>query len=142
MFERIAKNIKAIPKQLEGVALLSLKAHEKQVIDYITQIQLFEQGEDGQGFSLGDYAPFTIEIKKSKNQRFDHITLKDTGDFYRSYKLSAKGLITADPQKDDTNLVREFGADILTLSDEGMDVQIENYLLEDVQDFVRKEVTK
>jgi len=140
MFDRITKNINSAINGLEDEVLRSLKAHEKIVIDYITEIQLFEKGEDGEGFSLGDYTPFTIEIKKSKNQRFDHITLKDTGDFYKSYKLSSKGLITADPQKDDTNLVDEFGADILTLSDEGQDIMIELFLRDDLQAFLRKEI--
>lgn len=140
MFEDKIKRLKAIPAKLDKAVLASLKAHEKEVTNYITQIQLFEKGEDGQGLSLGDYTPFTIEIKKSKGQRTDHITLKDTGDFYKSYKLGIGGLVTANPQKDDTNLVTEFGADILVLSDEGQDVMIKLFVLEDTQNFIRSEL--
>lgn len=140
MFESRIKRIKAIPKKLDKAVLVSLKAHEKQVLDYITKIQLFEKGEDGQGISLGEYTPFTIEIKKAKGQRTDHITLRDTGTFYKSYKLTLGGLVTADAQKEDTNLVTEFGADILVLSDKGQDVMIKSFVREDLQNVVRKEI--
>ena len=98
------------------------------------------KGKDGQGESLGNYSPTTISIKQAKGQRTDHITLKDTGDFYSSYRLSLNGLVTANTQKEDTDLAVEFGKDILTLSDEGQDVMIQDFLLEDVQNFIRKEI--
>lgn len=62
--------------------------------------QLFAKGEDIFGVSLGDYSPFTIQLKVEKGQRTDHITLKDTGDFYetftvfpllKGFRLEAKG---------------------------------------------------
>ena len=49
--------------------------------------QLFEKGEDSLGVSLGDYSPFTKAIKAEKGQRLDHITLKDTGDFYETFDV-------------------------------------------------------
>ena len=140
MFESRIKKIRAITSKLDKAVLRSLKNHEKEVTDYITKIQLFEKGEDGQGLTLGDYTPFTIELKKSKGQKTSNITLKDTGDFYKSYKLGINGLITADAQKDDTNLVTEFGADILVLSDKGQDVMIKLFVLEDTQNFIRSEL--
>ena len=140
MFESRIKRIKAIPAKLNKAVLVSLKAHEKQVLDYITKIQLFEKGEDGQGISLGEYTPFTIEIKKAKGQRTDHITLRDKGTFHKSYKLTIDGLVTADAQKEDTNLVTEFGADILVLSDKGQDVMIKSFVREDLQNLLRKQI--
>lgn len=83
--------------------------------------QLFELGEDSKGRSLGNYAPSTVEYKFNEGQRFDHITLEDTGGFYKSFKvipLSDGFRIEADPLKDDTNLFREYGEDIVGLNKE------------------------
>ena len=55
---------------------------------------------------------FTIEEKKSKGQPTDRITLKDTGDFYKSWKITKTNtglLISINPIKDDTNLLEEWG---------------------------------
>jgi len=113
--------------------ILSDKGVQEFIIDLNTQGQLFEKGIDSLGVSLGDYAPTTIEGtvnfegKKEKGQRFDHITLNDTGEFYRSFKivLSDKSFrIVADGQKDDVNLLDEF-RDILGLTDENLQLVID-----------------
>ena len=62
---------------------------QDEIIRLNTEDQLYEEGIDSQGRSLGEYTPYTIEIKKSKGQRVDHITLKDTGAFYASFKVRA-----------------------------------------------------
>ncbi len=104
------------------------------IIDLNTTGQLFEEGIDSLGASLGDYAATTIEGtanfegKKDKGQRFDHITLNDTGDFYKSFAIKVqKGgfLIIADGQKEDTNLLEEYGKEILGLTDENLQIVID-----------------
>lgn len=91
--------------------------------------QLFEKGEDSLGDSLGEYAPSTIEGtasfegKISKGQRFDHITLKDTGDFYDTWVVIPflKGFrMKANPVKEDSNLFDDFGEDIVGLNEENL----------------------
>ena len=60
---------------------------EKETQDFLIDVlqdQLFTTGEDGKGLSLGDYSPVTIQIKRAKGQPTDRITLKDTGEFYKS----------------------------------------------------------
>lgn len=100
----------------------------KLIID-LNQEQLYEYGIDSNGNSLGEYTPYTKQLKQEKGQRIDHITLKDTGDFYNSFQLifnNSDGSIQiiADGQKEDTNLFREFGIDILGLTEENMDVVV------------------
>lgn len=100
---------------------------KENIVHYNTIDQLFNQGIDSDGNSLGQYSASTIEGtknylgKKQKGQRYDHITLKDTGAFYDSFKVvqTQDGLlIVADPEKDDTNLRDEFGNEIIGLTDE------------------------
>ena len=114
--------------------------------DAIKQDQLFEKGIDGLGRSLGSYAPSTIQYKTTlagrlgNSTRIDHITLKDTGAFYESIKvkLQRDGLkIESEPQKEDTNLLEQFGEEILFLTPENFDDFQKNFLLDDLRTSIR-----
>jgi len=92
-----------------------------EIIRLNTEEQLFRRGIDSDGKSLGTYSPFTVEIKKKKGQPTNRITLKDTGEFYDSFRVTANRVsitIDADPIKDDNNLFDDFGEEILGLTDE------------------------
>ena len=114
--------------------------------DAITEDQLYDQGIDGLGRSLGSYAPFTVQFKRTiasrlgRDTRIDHITLRDTGDFHKSIKvkLQRDGLkIESQPQKDDTNLIDEYGEAILFLTPENLDDFRNNFLLDDLRASIR-----
>lgn len=96
--------------------------------------QLYELGQDSKGRTLeslgGGYTPFTKEIKQSKGQPIDRVTLKDTGDFYMSFGVTpylGGFVIDADPQKDDNNLFERWGIDIIGLDDTNLQIIIEFY---------------
>lgn len=129
---------------------LSDKALQEEIIRMNTMDQLYELGIDSQGKALGSYSPATIEGtknflgKKQKGQRYDHITLNDSGKFYDSFKFKNEDMdfiITADTGKGsssmvrgfdansqsvktkkvhETDLVKEFGQDILGLTHENI----------------------
>jgi ketol-acid reductoisomerase len=107
------------------------------VLDLNRKNQLFDKGIDANGVRLvSDFAKFgrvyadrTIIEKEAKNQPTDRVTLKDSGDFYRSFKLELTGnsdfLITADTIKNDNNLMEVWGEAILGLTKENIDLVIE-----------------
>jgi hypothetical protein len=102
-------------------AILRDKEFQKFIISLNQNDQLFDEGIDSLGVSLGDYSDFTKVEKKRKGDRFDHITLLDTGKFYKSFNVTVKNggfEITADPVKDDSNLYDDFGKDIVGLTPE------------------------
>ena len=93
--------------------------------------QLYELGQDALGVSLGEYAPSTIEGtsnfegKKSKGQRYDHITLNDSGSFYDSFKVNPTNRgykITVNADKGDNDLIQDFGVEIVGLSKSNIDI--------------------
>jgi len=111
----------------EIVKILNSSKVRKKVI-YMQQQRLYETGKDSTGESLGSYSPFTVIIKQSKGQRTDHITLRDTGDFYKSMTFHATEtelVFDADAQKDDDNLFDDFGIDILGLTEKNKEKLIE-----------------
>ena len=108
--------------------------------------QLFELGEDSEGTKLsqigGDYSPFTVQEKQRKGQPTDRITLKDTGEFYRSFVvIPFKGgfRIEADTIKDDTDLEKEWGQNIIGLSPENIEI-IVNFYKDAIQEKVNQRI--
>lgn len=114
-----------------------MSEHDRLVIKLNTQNQLFDKGINSEGQTLasvgGSYSPLTVSIKQSKGQPTNRVTLKDTGEFYLSFRTTPfRGgfRIEADPIKDDTNLFDEWGANIVGLTKESLDILTEFYLIE------------
>jgi hypothetical protein len=59
---------------------------------------------------LPSYTPLTIEIKKEKGQPFDHVYLKDTGDFWNRIKMQIRGdkIVTDDSSPLTTKLEKKY----------------------------------
>ena len=98
---------------------------QAQIIDFNLE-QMYEGGIDSEGNSLGQYAQITVSYWKplarslGNDGRTDHITLKDTGEFYKSFriKLESDGFkITADTIKEDTDLAKIY-PDVIGLTKE------------------------
>lgn len=93
-----------------------------EIIRLNTEDQLEEEGIDAKGVSLGPYSEFTKAIKRSKGQRTDHVTLKDTGAFYNSFIVVVKDdgfeIIADDVSLYDRPLSDIYGIDILGLTED------------------------
>lgn len=75
----------------------------------------------------GPYSPYTVMLKKDKGQITDHVTLKDTGFFYRSFRThwlqTGEIQITADTIKEGgDDLITRWGKDIIGLDDYNLGV--------------------
>jgi hypothetical protein len=89
----------------------------------LNQEQLYEQGADSKGHQLEPYTFATMNIKRKKGQRYDRTTLKDTGKFYKSFRIVVQSdgfIIQADGQKEEMNLFDRYGIDILGLNEVNM----------------------
>ena len=93
-----SKEMKAAIKRLkalqDGIYEEIQDAFDKkqvEVIEYNTNKQLFKKGERSDGARLiPKYAESTKRIKRKKGQRISNVTLRDTGDFYKSIKVDAR----------------------------------------------------
>ena len=113
----------------------------KELIIELQQERLFERGTDSNGASLGNYSDYTVEIKREKGQRYDHITLRDTGEFYESFTVTVlkDGIVLdANPNKETTNLFSEYGIDILGLDEFSFNIVKDQILIEMYQYIVNK----
>lgn len=114
----IAKRVRDLDQNKIAFRVFEDKTLQAQVIDLNTQSQLYEKGIDAEGRSLGEYSLATIygtsnfAGKIEKGQRYDHITLNDTGEFYQSFRFVNQSdgfTITADSVKDGNDLEQVFG---------------------------------
>ncbi len=115
----------------------SIDAKVKREIIWMNTIdQLYRKGIDSEGRSFGDYSPYTVEYKIDEGQRFDHITLNDTGRFYNSFFVTIQTdgfTIDADDTTGyDEPLFKVWGVDVAGLTDENLaklrEMIIENYI--------------
>lgn len=98
---------------------------KEMIIEMNTNDQLYKRGIDAKGTELsdigGDYSFITKDIKSRKGDIYTHVTLKDTGDFYKSWRVTVMGqviFIEADTIKDGDDLRQRWGNDILGLTEE------------------------
>lgn len=109
-FNGLKKLISGIDKIQSGRFLFIDAANfdivKSQMID-LNQEQMEDFGVDSKGETLGEYSEYTKIIKQKKGQSTDHITLKDTEEFYNSMHVVFGGdsiFISADMIKPDTDL--------------------------------------
>jgi hypothetical protein len=89
----------------------------------LNQEQLYEQGADSKGNQLEPYTFATMNIKRKKGQVYNRTTLKDTGKFYKSFRIIVQSdgfIIQANGQKEEMNLFDRYGIDILGLNEVNM----------------------
>ena len=62
---------------------ISVEGATPEILRLITKVQLGNEGLgiDGDGNDLGEYAPFTVNVRQSFGLQTDHISLEFTGEF-------------------------------------------------------------
>lgn len=119
--DKIAK-LEKFQREIEENVIEATKQHESQMIG-MNQDNLFA-GIDSEGDEIGpDYRPFTIELKRMLRQPTNRVTLKDTGDFYKSIFLTFGKTSIFFDAKDwkFPDLIKKYGSDILGITDEDLD---------------------
>lgn len=125
---QLRKNVEQWQRSLPDVVLESVKDNEAAILDLNIEDQLFQKGidSDGQAITPG-YTPLTISIKRQKGQPTDRVTLRDTGDFHRSFQISygndAFGIFATDPKSQ--KLEKKYGREIFGLTDESLQESID-----------------
>ena len=119
--------------------------NESYIVDMNAEVQLYEQGINNLGVDIADYAPYsplTIEIKQSKGQPTNRVTLRDEGDFESSFFLEVGNTqfeIKASDWKTE-ELIHRYGRQILGLTDENISVLIWQYINPDLSKAVKNSV--
>lgn len=118
----LAQAISGLDEGLIFEIVFNKESIKNEIIRLNTQEQLFKKGIGADGLKLTPpYTANTVRLKRLKGQRTDHVTLKDTEDFYKSFRVSVNKVtieITADTIKEGNDLIDKYGDEILGLTDE------------------------
>lgn len=95
-------------------------------------------------FGNSVYSLYTIKIKKSKGQPINKVTLKDTEDFYKTFKvkiLSNGYEITANFQKSNGNIKDNFASDydFLGLTETSLYELVYEFIYPELSKLIRKQ---
>ena len=131
--------------ELENSGLFFHVFSEDYVKQYIilqnTRGQLFK-GVDAEDVLLesigGDYTAYTIDLKDRKNQPTDRVTLKDTGDFYKSFSVDVDAssfTIEANYIKGGQDLRDRWGDSLAGLTDDSKTL-LAKFVLPEIRKFV------
>jgi len=129
--------IDSIPKETESI----VKRNSQQIIELNTDDQLYNKGIDSEGQRLfPPYANITRQIKAGKSQPFNRVTLFDTGDFYKGFKIKYNypilNIYSADSKSSD--LMDKYGSNIFGLVTENQKVLNYAIIQPELHEFIKK----
>lgn len=120
----MCNNVKNLTSDKIIIQVIQDKNIQTFILDLNRIGQLFDKGETANEEYLGNYSITTERLNKglgNNKTTSDHITLKDKGDFYKSFfvRIYKDGFtIVANSIKDDgKDLTKIYGKEILGLSD-------------------------
>lgn len=124
-----------LPELLEEV----VRDKEDVIIAAITNDQLFRRGVNGRDKKIMEYMPYkpsTIRKKQKKGQPTTRVTLKDTGDFYKSMLVvfDSEGFYITSSDDKAKYLIKKYGDSIFRLTDKNLTRILRSH--------IRKEIIK
>jgi hypothetical protein len=129
-----------ISLNLKKIVFKAVKKNQGQILSMV-KLRLFNKGVDGSGSKITpDYAPETISIKKGKRQRSSHVTLRDSGNLYRSFVVEFKNNnifieTNVDYKKD---LIKRYGSEIFDLTINEIELIIYSFAEPEIQKELNK----
>ena len=121
---------------------------QDQAIEF-NQDQL-QAGKDALGQTIttiggSPYRPYTVKVRKKKGLPTNIVTLEDTGEFYRTFKiriLSHGYLITAEFAKDEGSILDNFSSsfDFTGLDKESLTELVDNWIYPLLAGMLKKEL--
>ena len=123
----LRNKVEELSRQLDDHVLVQdiVRENESVVLELNTQNQLYDKGINSLGIDISSYAPYkqvTVRIKRGKGQPFNRVTLRDTGDFHRSFyvelfpdsfSIQSTSVLTRE-------LVKKYGDSIFGLTDDNI----------------------
>lgn len=103
------------------------------IIKMITENQLYERGINGQNVFIASYQPYaarTIQNKIKRGQPTDRVTLKDTGEFYKSFDVvfDENGFYITSTDDKAKYLIEKYGRTIFRLTDDNLATLLQEYV--------------
>ena len=134
--ERFKRKLKALEASINPSIKKSINANKKVLIKMQTDDQ-FYNGEDSNDQQIfPSYAYSTYLIKKRKGQKVSNVTLKDSGDLYKSIKIEATAsqmMISANVDYFKYLVLHYHNNELLGIQDYNLKIFIDKYILPNIE---------
>ena len=118
--QAIIDNLKSIDAGFDSIIIDATKLQKKLIIRLNTDEQLYKGIDANSKAITPTYTSYTIAIKRRKGQPTDRVTLKDEGDFYKSFDIAFSNdefeIKATDIKR--ASLQRKYGSNILGLNED------------------------
>ena len=119
--------------------------HSDEIVNLVTQNQLYERGINGAGVEIASYEPYavsTIKKKHKKGQPTNRVTLKDTGKWYNSlavlFDVDGFSIASLTDNIKSGFLKKKYGPKILRLSNENLSLVLNEYVRPKLSEHMKK----
>lgn len=122
----------------------ALEQNQQRIVEMNVE-QLYDYGMNSLGIRIDTYepySPYTVRIKQEKGQPYDRVTLRDTGDFHKSFEVVFEPVgfyITATDYKTQ-DLIDRYGARIFGLTPENKQDLTIKYVVPVVREEIKREL--
>lgn len=122
----------------------ALEQNQQRIVEMNVE-QLYDYGMNSLGIRIDTYepySPYTVRIKQEKGQPYDRVTLRDTGDFHKSFEVVFEPMgfyITATDYKTQ-DLIDRYGARIFGLTPENKQDLTIKYVVPVVREEIKREL--
>lgn len=122
----------------------ALEQNQQRIVEMNVE-QLYDYGMNSLGIRIDTYepySPYTVRIKQEKGQPYDRVTLRDTGDFHKSFEVVFEPVgfyITATDYKTQ-DLIDRYGARIFGLTPENKQDLTIKYVVPVIREEIKREL--
>jgi hypothetical protein len=131
--------LEGLGNNLEDIAVKEILKNKGRLVGKI-KLRLYQHGMKGDGNYLPDYSYATVQYKASNRQVSTHMTLRDTGDWYKGMFMSNTGnkiFVSSRDEKHD-ELISIWGQSIVEFTESEQDEIIDSI----VEPRIVKEINK
>lgn len=139
--DKVIQGLTDFQKSVDSLVLDAAMENEALILDMNTDDQLYEKGINSKGEKINPpYTNYTVKIKKELGQPSNRVTLRNEGDFHKSFYLKKKAeeleIGATDPKTEE--IVWKYGEEIFGLSPENLDELQEHYIKPVLEEVIKK----
>ncbi len=122
----------------------ALEQNQQRIVEMNVE-QLYDYGMNSLGIRIDTYepySPYTVRIKQEKGQPYDRVTLRDTGDFHKSFGVVFEpvGFYITSTDYKTQDLIDKYGARIFGLTSENKQDLTIKYVVPVVREEIKREL--
>lgn len=144
IFDKEILIIKSIENEINNTIISTVKKYDFVLIDFITEKQHLQLGQDGKGKEIGYYSSVYSRIRIKKRLQVEYVDLKFTGDFHAGIEIFAGAnefkVISNIEYADD--IIKRYGVEVLEIQKRFLAEFVDNYLKPELKKMINDKLTR